>query len=730
MKSADQLLLWVVRIGVFLIPFVPLVVSASMFFPFITGKGFAFRIITEIIFGCWLLLALREPLFRPKKSPLFWAVVTFIGIVFVADLFAINPFKAFWSNFERMEGFVILAHLLAYFLVVSSVLNAEKWWYRFFATSVGVSAFLGIYGILQLAGKIVINQGGVRLDGTFGNAAYFAGYMLFHVFLTLFLIARHKTSIPVKWMYGGAIVLQIFTLIFTATRGSGLGLICGLFLISLLVAVLERQSKSLRTGAGVLMILLALLVGGMYTARTSDFIRKNQTLTRFASISVEAAGPRLMVWGMAWQGFKENPLLGWGQEGFNNVFNKYYNPNMWAQEQWFDRTHNIFFDWLISAGLPGLLAYLSLFYGLIWLLWKGNPTDGGESFSLVEKSILTGLLGAYVIHNFFVFDNLVSYILFFSLIAFMHTRFGRPFSFLEKRPVVKDEDTTAIAGSVILIAVVFAIYALNVRPISVSRNLIEGLRPQAKGITENLAFYRKVIAKETLGTQEVAEQTMQSTITVVSAPAVSEDIKKEFLNLAVLAMNREIARAPTDTRLYMFMGGFLNRLGKYAEALPYLEKAHQTSPAKQTTSFELASTYLSMGENTKALTLLKQAFESAPEFSSARRTYAVSAIYAGELTLVDTLLSSTTDVSVRTDESIVKAYYDTKQYPKVIALLKLRLETDPSNPQTHISLAATYFASGNRNEAIKALKKAIELKPDFKAQGEHYINEIKAGRNP
>ena len=29
---------------------------------------------------------------------------------------------------------------------------------------------------------------------------------------------------------------------------------------------------------------------------------------------------------------------------------------MWGQEPWFDRSHNIFFDWLINAGLLGLLA--------------------------------------------------------------------------------------------------------------------------------------------------------------------------------------------------------------------------------------------------------------------------------------------------------------------------------------------------------------------------------------
>ena len=51
MHAADKTLLWIARIGVFLMPFIPLIVSGTMFFPFITGKNFAFRIIALIVFA-------------------------------------------------------------------------------------------------------------------------------------------------------------------------------------------------------------------------------------------------------------------------------------------------------------------------------------------------------------------------------------------------------------------------------------------------------------------------------------------------------------------------------------------------------------------------------------------------------------------------------------------------------------------------------------------------------
>ena len=162
-------------------PFIPLIVDSSMYFPFITGKNFAFRILTEIIIGLWGALAIRDAKYRPKFSLISWCVAVFVAIIALADAFGVYPYKSFWSNYERMEGLVTLIHLLGLFFVTASVLKTEKSWSRFFHTSIFVSVILGIYGLFQLSGAITINQGGVRVDGTLGNATYLAVYKLFHI---------------------------------------------------------------------------------------------------------------------------------------------------------------------------------------------------------------------------------------------------------------------------------------------------------------------------------------------------------------------------------------------------------------------------------------------------------------------------------------------------------------------------------------------------------------------
>src|ERR1019366_4897015 len=86
------------------------------------------------------------------------------------------------------------------------------------------------------------------------------------------------------------------------------------------------------------------------------------------------------------------------------------NPKTWNQEQWFDRAHSVYLDWLVDAGFVGLLAYLALYVLFLLSVWK-------SSLNILEKSVLTGLLAGYAIHNILVFDNLASYVMFFALLG-------------------------------------------------------------------------------------------------------------------------------------------------------------------------------------------------------------------------------------------------------------------------------------------------------------------------
>lgn len=776
--------------GIFLVPFIPLIISTPLFFPFITGKNFTFRIIVEIIFAAWLLLSYYDASYRPKKNWITIAVGSFLGIVAIADIFGINPYRSFWSNYERMEGLISLLHVVAYFFVVTTVVVTEKLWSKFFHVLFGVNFFLTLYSVMQVHGELTINQGSVRADATLGNATYFAVFLLINIFLMVFWFVRNKGKgsfdIFYSWVIGLILfaifglnivasdtaslgfygklllglsmiglptigylyfvknenvlihrglycfifVLDLIALYYTATRGAILGLIAGAALSALLIAWFNRENRFVKNIAVGVIATIVLFVGLFVALKDSQVVIDSPVLSRFSTISFteQTVKSRAMIWNMSWQGVKENPLLGWGQDNFIAVFAKHYNPKMWSQEPWFDRSHNVFFDWLIAAGFLGLLAYLSMFATALYSLWRLT-----SSLTVTEKSILTGLFGAYFFHNLFVFDNLVSYILFFSLIGFINVMvFGEDeFNSQNKQitPNKKNEESllSYVFVPSVFIGFVLVMYFANIKPISASMSLIQAISPHSEvegGFNKNLEYFEKTFAYNTFGSGEAREQLIQVSLKINQAN-VPVEVKQKFVNLARNEMIKQSEESPLDVRYPLFLGGLLNNYSQFSEAVTYLEKAQTLSPQKQQVLFELGTAYINRKEFDKAIEVLKKAYDGDQTYNEARVIYAISLIYGGKVDEAEVLLGDN-----NLDNRLINAYATTGNYGKLASLLERKLNSNPNDPQTLLTLAAAYLQIGDRLKAVGLLERIIEINPQFKEQGEYYIREIKAGRNP
>lgn len=775
MSNTDKYIVNSIIFGIFLVMASPLIVSSSLFFPFITGKNFFFRIIVEIISVLWIILLLRDARYLPRKSSILLAATSFVGIVFVADVFSENPIKSFWSNFERMEGFVSLIHFFLYFLVASSMLFSREVWDKFWNFVIGIGLYSSFYGLLQFFGLIQNIQGGSRLDGPLGNTAYFAGYLLFLVALsTLYFIKGKYDKINTKWICFGFIFSNIIVLIFntfnenvgyvfglhalflfligivwrfsykevvskylyvailifnlfilynTATRGAIIGLLIGV-LFSLLAFILFSKDKHIRKISVFCFAAILLSSSFVYLFRDNRIIKSSQVLSRLTDISFNerTVTSRFMVWNMAYKGFLERPILGWGQESFNFVFNKYYDPGMWNQEPWFDRAHNIFLDWLIAAGVLGLLTYLSLFGFAVVSLWKKKDV-GVPLFELNERSVLSGLLIAYFVHNFFVFDNMVSYLMFFSLLAYLHSISTDGFN--------NDNVSTKKSGQVkstwlVLVVLLPMIYFFNIRPIVVSRNIIYGL--SVDDPASALKYFTKATSKTGLGLIESREHLAQEAMRL-SAKYQGQN-NKELLNLYNFAISQmqEQIKNKEDTRHFVFLGNLYLNVGDHKNALSYLEKAQASSPQKQTIMFQIVSAKIGLGEFDKALDIAKQAYDLDPNYPKSQAVYIYAVIFATRENLVEELLSKHKDSYG--DDLLLSAFSIKKRYGDLVSLWKYRSENDPQNLQYKLSLAASYLLNGNKNMAISGIKEIMRLDPNFTNQGQEYIRQIEMGVNP
>lgn len=737
--TLEKTLRAIVVAGIFALPFIVFIVSTSLYFPFITGKNFTFRIIVEIIAGAWLALAIMNPEYRPRRSWLLGAFAIFVGIIALADALGVYPFKSFWSNYERMDGLVTLVHLLLYFIVATTVLSKEKLWQRLFQTSLVASFFVGCHALLQLFGVVSLNPGfssTARLDATFGNPIYLAAYMLFHAFIAALLLAQYARengglrNKSIVYAYGGAVAFCTLILFLTGTRGTMLGLAGGVLLAAFLFILKGREVlPRVRSIAIAVIAIVLLFAGTIYVVRDQAWVREAPILSRLATISIteRTAQARIMNWGTAWQGVKERPLLGWGQENFAVVFNKYYNPKMYAEEQWFDRVHNVIFDWLIAGGFLGLFAYLSLFAISLYYLWRTK--NGASSFTIFEQSILTGLLAAYFFHNLFVFDNIVSYILFVTILGYIAHRAE---AVSEARRLFSNIVTPRNAAPIIVVGAIFVTWAgawfVNANALAANKLLLKAMAPHQEGITKNLQYFEEAIARNSFGTQEAREQLVQVTNQIGRSEQVPVEVKQQFLQKAAEEMMAQAERSPLDPRFPLFLGSLLNSFGLFNEATEALSRARELAPRKQTILFEYASNAFGRGDTKTALAVFKEAFELAPEYRDARILYASVAIRSNNLALADEILAPVVESGEAADPRIAAAYIAIKRVDKIVPLWEARVKAMPDDVEARFLLASAYGELGNIAKAREQLDAAVAINPAVREQAEQLLKEIRGAR--
>jgi O-antigen ligase len=704
---AKQVARWVALGALFLIPLAPLIVANTYFF------------LIELAVVAWAVLALLDKEYRPRYSWISTVVVAFVAWMFIADSFASNAAKSFWSNFERMEGWILLIHLLGFFFASSAVLRVEKKWRAWFLMSLGVSAIVSGYALLQLGGSLAIHQGSTRIDATLGNSAYLAVYLLFNVFIALWLALTEKYS-WLKWSLIALAALEAVLLFYTETRGTIIGLVLGLTLAAFLTA-LTANKRARRAAAGAF-VFIFILVGGFYLARNSDLVQNNHVLQRIASISLNDGATRFTIWHMALQGVRERPIVGWGQEGFNYIFNKYYDPSLYKQEPWFDRAHNAFIDWLTAGGVPAFLLYLSLFGSALVLLWRSSE------LSRPERIALTAALVGYAVHNLFVFDNLYSYIYFFALLALIDSQVSRPIARLERASVLSAADGTMYALPVAAVSAFALVWLVNVPGMQVASKLITALSPSSKGIGGNIALFQDLAKHPSFAGQEVREQLVSFAASVAQNAQATSAEKQQALTLAVSEMQKQVAAYPLDAREHLQLSYVYRIGGDGASALKEVAAATELSPKKEAMWIERGSLAWDMGDVKAAQEYFNTAYALGVQFTELAVYAAAGNIATGDTAAADKVLIDAYGTTKVDSDILVAAYYRTKNWPRLIELLQARVAAPTADANALFSLASAYYVSGDIANAIKAINTAVAKYPDTAAAGAAAIKQIQGGK--
>lgn len=711
--NVQKVALWAVLVPLFLIPFLALYVENDLYFPFITGKNFAFRVLVEIALAGWIVLALADRRYRPRFS---WVLVSFALLVawtFFADLLAVNPHKAIWSNFERMDGWINIAHVFAFFLVASHVLTVKDYWRRMWLTLIAASSIIVAYGLLQMMGLARIHQSGTRVDASLGNSEYLAGFLTLMIGITLWQAFATASK---GWRYAllALVLLQVVVLLATGTRGTFISGVAAALFGGFLWLI--SMGKRARKGAIAFLAAVVILVGGFYAVRDASFIQNSPNLSRFANISLGDLEVRFTIWGMALEGIKERPVIGWGHEGYNYVFSTYYEPSLYGQEPWFDRAHNVYLDWAVAGGIPALLLFLALGAAALFAIYRA------EGLRPWERVILTATLVGYGIQGLAVFDNLFTYVPLALILAYAHARDSRPIPALARAREVQ-AGLTYVAVPAALVAAFLLIYLVNVPTYVAGKELIEGLTP-TNTPAARLDAFKRALAREPFATQEIREQLLSFASTVYRADA-PEAYTAEVVAFAVAQIEEEIARAPRDVRLYSLYASFLRTIGQFEKAREVAAKARELSPEKQQIILEQGLIEWQAGNPEAAAAFFAEAYELAPESVELAAYAAAGRVLAGDLAGAKAFLDERFGTTTVNNLILALAYQETGAWNELIALLTKRYAETP-DATTGFQLATAYAQAGRLAEARETIRTVMREHPEATARGTELLLHLGA----
>jgi len=580
----EKILFYLVALGACLALLTPLAFKTQFYFPYVGPKGWFLMAACQVAFFSWLLLMFYFKQYRPKLSRVFIAFSLFLIILTLSAIFGVDPSRSFFSKFERMTGLLMWLHLFGLFVALSSTFKKLSQWRKLFYVSLSIASLIVIMFLMveflstpymAKYGKDIfpfVRGGGVTL----GNSSFLGTYLVFSVFFAVYLFFTQK-KLWLKIALSSFVVLSLLSLYLAGARAATLAVVGGVFLMFIMYLSFHLKPKyktitkisRVALFAGIAIYLVSVVL--LFIPFQGNFIRD-----RFA---IAASSSRFVNWEMAFKGFFDKPLLGWGLENYDILFTKYFNPCLFTQECggeiWFDRTHNIVLDVLSQTGALGLFSYLLLFIFGAWVLVKKFFKEKSIDFWLFATFI--ALPTAYFTQNLTVFDMPASLMLFILMLAF--------FAVLEKRGKASFEGAMpeqqilvlkrkwVIAPVVILFLIFFWQFVVN--PAKTDALIIEAVRTVPSDdlaekikneqgdkafvnyldVTskQRLELYKKALETSSLGKYQARDffvETSQGIIRNYAKhfPAQQAKVEIDFLENE---MQKTIFESPFDYRAYL-----------------------------------------------------------------------------------------------------------------------------------------------------------------------------------
>lgn len=719
---------------------VPLIYIDGLLFPYMTPKTIFFRgvaIVAVIVFAYLALVAKKEFHFDRLKSKLTWQPAMLLIFAYVSSILNGGFFHGFWSSFGRGDGLLTLSLSVLLFYIAILAFDKKSFERLIKAVSV-VGSLVALYAVLQwiqtktgLNIPIIEDMDG-RIGGTLNNAAFLSSYLSMTFFLTLYAIKDLKG----KWLYFGWAfsALQIVAILLSATRSSILGMIIALGIFIVYQSIWGiRNAKKLSRIAVLICIILSIL---FFVFRAELKYSNIEPVRRIASIGTQdgTVSSRLFVWKSIFPEAMKKPVLGYGAENIEDVFNYVYNPKAIA-EQWFDRSHNSFLDYFVQYGLIGLVLYVSLIVSLLYYAiknWKAGNKYGPYIF-------FAGIL--YAVNNFFVFDTVVTLWLFLMLLAFViysNKEDAKPFG-------IKNILYPKYIGYVIMVALVISLVPVVYSPLVSNRLMAKGYKYQISDVGLSSEYLKKGYDMGTYADIEYGHQVYLMYTENQKNLLKGDDLKKAF-ETAVYILSENFKKYPDDARTGIYLAHVLNLAPEGVviddeTVLNLLEKVSKLSPKRSELWYIKANIDIRKGNTfldekeiyyRKAIATFEDFIKNIGEDS--RTSFVLAGLYKSLGENEQAMMWAERGKSVykenRTTAShAVSFYISISDWKNALFFMKDIVKNNKADLNSKYELAKLYYLNDEREEAVRIYKEVLSVDPNLATSDKAFLDAINAEIN-
>lgn len=722
---------------------IPLLFWHGVFFPHTFIKTSLFYLLVEIMAVFWIPLVILKKDLRPPQSGILVMGTVFLGALILSSFAGVHTGRSFWSGYERMFGVWTWIHGVLFLAMMSSILRTASQWQRMFWSIAATASVVSLFGIWQ-----GITTSDLSIS-TIGNAAYLSLYAVDAFFIALLLFFQEKTFSSRSMFALVSLVVLLGVLPFTEARAGVVGLAAGIVTVIILFLLLaDRRGttyavphallKKIVGGALGVMMVCGLMVIFFPQTFLPLLPESFQGLLDFNREERTASG-RLLVWSVAWEGWKDRFMLGWGPENFDILFNTYYNPVLYPQEPWFDRAHNFIFDIGSTAGLVGLLLYVSIYGAAITSLYRKWQQGIVSQWSMTA---LIGMIAAHLTQSLFTFESLSSFLLVLTVLAYSVSAKESDEKNTRDGFYLMRDKKLAVGVLVMMVVIIPIAFITIIKPLLANRaghNGWEALR-LAKGDAEAISYFEKGIAYNTYGSVDLRRFAAEYVFEFLKQGGTRPpESLQRLMGYAVEKMTENIASEPENVKWYMYRGELYNVMaGKFNSAFAKnaeedFTKARAMSLGRPQIYLELAYSRKLQGDLDSAWNYIDHAAAIAPDFSFVHLNAAVLAVETGERAREETEIAWMRARDGLNAEPLRDAYYKTGRFRDAAAIqqeIVSHMEREPyaypleMRVVNYQRLAALYQKAGDKDRARVTALNVLTLDPRLKNEVEAFLNTL------